>query len=118
MTRAEQAKPAVDFFVCMLAALTFTVAPGAHAAESAKIHVVEAKYGDFLGDKTCAPDLSRCDGLAKCSVDVTDALCKSGAAPDQARLQIIWDCGELKHAGMAARGKKVIVTCPYQPNLN
>jgi len=92
VTRAEQAKPAVDFFVCMLAALTFTVAPGAHAAESAKIHVVEAKYGDFLGDKTCAPD--------------------------QARLQIIWDCGELKHAGMAARGKKVIVTCPYQPNLN
>ena len=118
MKRPEYASLALRFLVCFLAPLALSVPRLADAAENAKIHIVETKFGDFLDDKTCAPDLSRCEGLGKCLVEVTDSLCKSGAARDKSRLQVIWDCGELKHAGMAARGKKVILTCPYQPNLN
>jgi len=103
--------------LCLLAATAIVGGP-ALAAESNKIHVVEAKYGDFMGDKTCVPDLKRCEGTAKCVVDAADALCKSGAAAAKTRLQVIWDCGELKHAGDAPRGKKVTLTCPYVPNLN
>src|SRR5262249_1633505 len=108
----------LGFCLCIVMALAFAIYRNAAAAENAKIHIVEAKYGDFMGDKTCAPDLSRCEGRAKCTVEGADALCKSGAAPDKARLQVIWDCGDLKHAAMAPRGKKVILTCPYQPDLN
>jgi hypothetical protein len=106
------------FSICIVMALAFTVSWDAAAAENAKIHIVEAKYGDFMGDKTCEPKLPSCEGTAKCSVEAGDKLCKSGAAPDQARLQVIWDCGDLKHAAMAPRGKKITLTCPYQPNLN
>lgn len=111
-------KARLDFYWCIAAALAFAICQNAVAAENAKIHVVEAKYGDFLGGKTCEPKLPQCEGIAKCTVDASDKLCKSGAAPDKARLEVIWDCGDLKHAGGALRGKKVILTCPYQPNLN
>ena len=104
--------------LCVVIALTFAIHRDAAAAENAKIHIVDAKYVDFMSDKTCEPKLARCEGSAKCEVEAADALCKSGAAPDKTRLQVIWDCGELKHAAMAPRGKKVILTCPYQPNLN
>lgn len=104
--------------VGILAAATMAAYPTAQAAESNKIHVVEAKYGDFMADKTCVPDLKRCEGTAKCVVEAADSLCKAGGKPDATKLQVIWDCGELKHAGDARRGKKVTLTCPYIPNLN
>ena len=111
-------------FRCLKVCVTLLVAmaPAAYApaqaAESNKIHVVGSKYGDFLADKTCVPDLKHSDGTAKCVVEVTDALCKSGAKPAETKLEVIWDCGELKHAGGAPRSKKVTLTCPYVPGLN
>lgn len=106
------------YCLCVLVVLTMSVQQHAYAAEGNKIHVIETKYGDFLGDKTCAPPLPLCEGRDKCSVEVGDSLCKSGADPTRAQLQVIWDCGDLTHAGRAIRGKKVTLTCPYHPNLN
>ncbi len=108
----------LKYCFCILAALTSSSYQSVYAAESNKIHIVETKYGDFMEDKTCAPDVKRCEGTAKCVVEATDSLCKTGAKPAETRLQVIWDCGEHKHAGDAARGKKVTLTCPYVPNLN
>ncbi len=105
-------------YLCLLAALFTFGSTCVYAAESNKIHIVETKYGDFLGNKTCAPALPRCDATAKCVVEAADSLCKSGGAPEEIQLQVIWDCGELKHAAMAPRGKKLTLTCPYQPGLN
>jgi hypothetical protein len=118
MWRKDGTTYGLGFCICVVMALTFAICQNAAAAENAKIHIVEAKYGDFMGDKTCEPKLPSCEGTSKCSVEAADKLCKSGAAPDKARLQVIWDCGDLKHAAMAPRGKKVTLTCPYQPNLN
>jgi hypothetical protein len=106
-----------------LVALATYSGGNAQAAESNKIHVLETKYGDFLSDKTCVPDLSRCEGTAKCVVPPKDYACKSGAKPGEIQLKIIWDCGDFAHAAGHGAGpdsgrKTYTLTCPYIPNLN
>lgn len=104
-------------------ALAASIGGNAHAAEGNKIHMLETKYGDFLDGKTCVPDLSRCEGTAKCVVPPKDYVCKSGAKPSETQLKIIWDCGDFAHAaGHGAGGvpgkNTYTLTCPYVPNLN
>ena len=83
----------------------------------------ETKYGDFLDGKTCEPNLSRCEGTAKCVVPPKDYACKTGAKPSEIQLKIIWDCGEDAHAAGHGAGpgtgkQTYTLTCPYVPNLN
>ena len=106
-----------------LAAMTACLGGNVLAAESNKIHVVETKYGDFFESKTCEPDLSRCEGKARCEVPPKDYKCKTAAKPDDIQLKIIWNCGELDHAAGHGAGPGTgkatyILTCPYVPKLN
>ena len=95
----------------------------AYAAETNKIHIRETKYGDFLEGKTCEPNLSRCEGAAKCVVPPRDYQCKTTAKPVEIQLKIIWDCGDNAHAAGYGAGpgtgkQTYTLTCPYIPNLN
>ncbi|MEO8752803.1 MAG: hypothetical protein ABI624_08990 [Casimicrobiaceae bacterium] len=106
-----------------LAALATLIGGNAYAAESNKIHIRETKYGDFLGGKTCVPDLSRCEGTAKCLVPPKDYQCKTAAKPMEIQFQVIWDCGDNAHAAGHGAGPNTgkqtyTLTCPYVPNLN
>ena len=107
-----------------LAALILCLAANALAAESSKIHIVETKYGDFLEEKTtCVPDLSRCEGKARCEVPPKDYKCRTTAKPNDIQLKIIWNCGDLDHAAGHGAGPGTgkatyILTCPYVPRLN
>ena len=107
----------------VLAAVTSCLAAHVLAAESNKIHIRETKYGDFMDGKTCVPDLSRCEGKARCEVPPKDYKCKTAAKPDDIQLNIVWDCGDAAHAAGHGAGPgtgKVtyILTCPYVPRLN
>jgi hypothetical protein len=104
-----------------LAIFAVLVAAQAYAAEGSKIHISAVTYGDFPGKKICTPILSMCEGRSKCSFDVDDSLCQSGADTSRARnLEVIWDCsgGGQKHARAAARGTKMDLMCPYDPHAN
>lgn len=107
-----------------LAALAACLAGNVFAAEGNKIHIVETKYGDFLEDKTtCVPDLSRCEGKARCEVPPKEYKCKTTAKRNDIQLKIIWSCGDLDHAAGHGAGpgtgkQTYILTCPYVPRLN
>ena len=95
----------------------------AYAAESNKIHIREAWYGLNSQEKVCKPNLSSCEGKAKCLVPPKDYKCKTAAKPDEIQLNIIWDCGELAHAAGHGAGPGTgkdtyTLTCPYVKGLN
>jgi len=96
------------------------------AAESSRIHIVRAEWGDYASEKTkCSPDLSRCEGQAKCTVPPKDYQCSTAVKPkpNEVQLNIIWNCGDLDHAAGHGAGpgtgkQTYILTCPYVKGLN
>ena len=106
-----------------LVALASSLGGVTYAAESNKIHIREAWYGESSQTKSCKPDLSSCEGKAKCVVPPKDYKCKTDAKPNETQLNIIWDCGENAHAAGHGAGPNTgkqtyTLTCPYIPNLN
>ena len=103
--------------------LAASVGGVAYAAEKNKIHIREAWYGLNSQEKVCKPNLSACEGKAKCLVPPKDYQCKTDAKPEERQLNIIWDCGELAHAAGHGAGPGTgkdtyTLTCPYVRGLN
>lgn len=77
------------------------------------IEVLTTAYGDGQGH-TCTPDISICNGLAKCSFLVEDSLCSLGSDAGSARnLEVIFSCGvPLQDKGVAAaKGTRITLDC-------
>ncbi len=95
----------------------------AHAAETNRIHVREAWYGEDSQTKVCKPDVAFCEGKSRCEVPPKAYQCKTDAKPEQRQLNIIWDCGDVAHAAGHGKGPGTgkatyILTCPYVRGLN
>lgn len=129
MRHAHRGVLSLNHGLFALVTLATSVSGLAYAAESNKIHIREAKWGDFLSNNsektTCAPNLSRCEGTAKCVVPPKDYQCKTATAPKPSEIQlnIVWDCGDnayaAGHGAGPGTGKQTYtLTCPYVPNLN
>lgn len=104
-------------------ALAVLPAGNAFAAETNKIHIREAWYGEDSQTKVCKPNLASCEGKSRCEVAPKDYKCKTAAKPNDIQLNIVWDCGDYAHAAGHGAGpgtgkQTYIFTCPYVPRLN
>lgn len=96
---------------------------GTGHAESNKIRILEAWYGEGSQTRSCTPDLKYCEGKARCVVPPKVYKCKTDAKPNDIQLNIIWDCGDNAHAAGHGAGPGTgkdtyTLTCPYVPGLN